>query len=113
MSQETALALLQTSAAESEEQTEELVKQFLENEVTVDAFMDTFMAQRKEMHNRKVKADKLKDIIRHPPQRSAGAGPMYPQPGSGFYPPGPPVGMPSVPYPLGPTMPMPGVYRPF
>jgi ESCRT-I complex subunit VPS37 len=106
--------LLQTSAAESEEQSEELVKQFLDNELTVDLFMEKFMGQRKEMHLRKVKVDKMKDIIRQP-HRNAGGG-MYPQPGSGFYPPAPmhgSPGMPNVPYPMGPTMPMPGIFRPF
>lgn len=101
MSQDTALALLQTAAAESEEESENIVKQFMENEINVDTFLDSFQAARKTMHLRKLKADKMAELM-----RSSG-----PNPGA-FGHPGYPVSG-SVPYPTGPmAMPMPG-FRPF
>ncbi|XP_059619525.1 vacuolar protein sorting-associated protein 37B [Phlebotomus argentipes] len=95
MSQDTALALLQTAAAESEEESESIVKQFMDNEINVDNFLESFQAARKIMHLRKLKADKMNELMRNSTTNSAGY-PAYPVPGS-------------VPYPMGPMpMPMPG-----
>ncbi|XP_055685237.1 vacuolar protein sorting-associated protein 37B [Lutzomyia longipalpis] len=97
MSQDTALALLQTAAAESEEESEGIVKQFMDNEINVDSFLEAFQAARKTMHLRKLKADKMSDLMRNSGPNTAGFGyPGYPVAGS-------------VPYPTGPMpMPMPG-----
>ncbi|XP_034660686.1 vacuolar protein sorting-associated protein 37B [Drosophila subobscura] len=128
--QETALALLQTAASESEEQTEEMVKKFNDNELNVEAFLEEFLASRRTMHLRRLKAEKMQDLIRKQ-RRSTAPGhlPAYGNvPASGFYPspggsamPYPPTGgMPypsaggPAPYPMmGPLMPMPPPSRPY
>ncbi|KFB43514.1 AGAP003731-PA-like protein [Anopheles sinensis] len=60
---DTVMALLQTAAAESEEESEALVKQFLDGELSTDAFLEQFMGVRKLMHTRKLKAEKMVDLI--------------------------------------------------
>uniref|UniRef100_W8CDV2 Vacuolar protein sorting-associated protein 37B n=2 Tax=Ceratitis capitata TaxID=7213 RepID=W8CDV2_CERCA len=116
VSQETALALLQTAAAESEEATEASIKQLTDNEIGVEAFLDDFLVARKTMHLRKLKAEKMQEIMRRQTQAAqrGSIGNVMPGygnllPNSGFYPaPGlPGMGGGSVPYPLGPMMPMP------
>lgn len=118
VSQETALALLQTAAAESEEASEAIVKQFTDNEINVEAFLEEFLPARKTMHLRKLKAEKMQELMRrqsqqggpNPAPRNIGGGPAYGNiASSGFYPaPRPPYGSGSgVPYPMGPMMPMP------
>lgn len=119
---DTVLALLQTAAAESEEESEQIVKQFLDNEITIDVYLDKFMSSRKTMHSRKLKAEKMTELVRNGAGNSQQApllqrppfGSPYPPPpqaSSGFYPPAPNPG--AVPYPLGPViMPMPPMYRP-
>uniref|UniRef100_A0A2M4BXX8 Putative vacuolar protein sorting 37b n=1 Tax=Anopheles marajoara TaxID=58244 RepID=A0A2M4BXX8_9DIPT len=137
---ETLLALLQTAAAETEEETEQLVKQFLDSEFTVEVFLERFMGLRKLMHLRKLKAEKMTELLQRrttavnshvpaagpssyvqpftgspfssPHQRNSGAS------SSTFYLPPPPMAGPSagaVPYPVGlpsmPMMPMP-MFRP-
>lgn len=137
---ETLLALLQTAAAETEEETEQLVKQFLDSEFTVEVFLEKFMGLRKLMHLRKLKAEKMTELLQRrttavnshvpaagpssyvqpftgspfssPHQRNSGAS------SSTFYLPPPPMAGPSagaVPYPVGlpsmPMMPMP-MFRP-
>lgn len=121
VSQETALALLQTAASESEEQTEEFVKKFTDNELNVDAFLEEFLSSRRAMHLRKLKAEKMQELIRKQAQRqstggpAAGGLPYGNLPGtaggiSSFYPP-PKMG---VPYPMmGPLMPLPPPSRPY
>ncbi|XP_054725750.1 vacuolar protein sorting-associated protein 37B [Anastrepha obliqua] len=111
VNQETALALIQTAAAESEEATDALIKQFTDNEIGVEAFLDEFLATRKTMHLRKLKAEKMQELMRRQTpaaQRGSmgGAMPAYGNllPNSGFY---PTPGGAGVPYPLGPMMPMP------
>lgn len=100
MSQDTALALLQTAAAESEEESEGIVKQFMDKEINVDNFLEVFQATRKTMHLRKLKADKMSELMRNTSAPATG--------GFGGYPGYPPV-TGSVPYPTGPMpMPMPG-----
>ncbi|KAL1378111.1 hypothetical protein pipiens_015806 [Culex pipiens pipiens] len=119
---DTVLALLQTAAAESEEESEQIVKQFLDNEIAIDVYLDKFMSSRRTMHSRKLKAEKMTELVRsglsgsassqqQPLQRPSFGSPYPPPPvhaGSGFYPPMPNAG--AVPYPLGPvSMPMPGM----
>lgn len=124
MSQDTALALLQTAAAETEEQSDAYVKQFLDKQLAVDAFLDQFLATRKSMHLRKVKADKMVELARHHRQSvtGGGAGGMSNRPYSGFYPSGGSPSLPPypsggasshVPYPMSPSMimPMPGQFN--
>ncbi|KAH8344084.1 hypothetical protein KR084_004153 [Drosophila pseudotakahashii] len=108
---ETALALLQTAASESEEQTEEMVKKFNDSDLGVEPFLEEFLASRRTMHLRRLKAEKMQDLMRKqrngPPNASL---PAYGNvPSGGFY---PSAGV-SAPYPLGPMMPMPPMSRPY
>ena len=117
MNPETVLALLQTTAAENEEESEKFAKQLMDNNSSVEEFMEKFMSSRKIMHLRKLKSEKMQDLLRQGPQqgnnRMSHGGPQMnygPPQQSNFY---PPSG--GIPYPMGPiTMPMPGQYnRPY
>ena len=104
MNPETALALLQTSAAESEEASDNIFKQLMDSEIQIEAFLEQFMAMRKIMHLRKIKSEKMTELLRQPR--------ITPNPGSSFYPPMSMSG--NVPYPMGNIgMPMPGMFRPY
>lgn len=111
MTVDTALDLLQTAATEIEEESETIAEKFLAGDMEVDEFLEQFLSRRKLMHLRKVKVDKLRELIRK--SRSVTGGPGYPI-ASNF-----PGIAPSVPYPTGPvSMPMPvpsGLphYRPY
>lgn len=122
---DTVLALLQAAAAESEEESEKIVKQFLDSELAIDAYLEQFMGSRKVMHSRKLKAEKMVELLRNgtnqqrsvplPPMHGSPAMGMHPYPphASGFYPPPPQPSAGPIPYPLGPiAMPMPGMFRP-
>ncbi|XP_058453149.1 uncharacterized protein LOC131431444 [Malaya genurostris] len=117
---DTVLALLQAAAAESEEESEKIVKKFLVNDITTDVYLEQFMSSRKSMHNRKLKAEKMMELVRNGSnQQSANVAlgspsfGMVPYPrSSGFYPPSNPPAVGTVPYPVGPiAMPMPGMFR--
>ncbi|XP_014211099.1 vacuolar protein sorting-associated protein 37C [Copidosoma floridanum] len=99
MTVDLALDLLQTAAAEIEEESEKVAEKFLAGETEVDEFLEQFLSRRKIMHLRKVKVDKMRELMRRPPQA---ANPVYPA--AGGYP-----GMtPQVPYPTEHiSMPMP------
>ncbi|XP_017044259.1 vacuolar protein sorting-associated protein 37B [Drosophila ficusphila] len=110
---ETALALLQTAASESEEQTEEMFKKFNDSDLGVEAFLEEFLASRRTMHLRRLKAEKMQELMRKqrqgpPPAASL---PAYGNiASSGFY----PSAGGSAPYPImGPMMPMPPPSRPY
>ncbi|KAL0818314.1 hypothetical protein ABMA28_008797 [Loxostege sticticalis] len=108
ISADTTLALLQTSAAETEEESENIAQDFLSGKIDVDKFLEDFEPIRKKMHLRKFKAEKMSELMRTPNQSSYGNGyskPYLPYPSYG------PPSVPSVPYPMGPlNMPMPGMY---
>ncbi|KAH8256438.1 hypothetical protein KR032_007239 [Drosophila birchii] len=110
---DTALALLQTAASESEEQTEEMVKKFNDSDLGVEAFLEEFLAIRRTMHLRRLKAEKMQDLMRKQRQGppSAASLPAYGNvPSGGFY----PSAGGSAPYPMmGPLMPMPPPSRPY
>lgn len=88
-----------------------VVEKFLAGDMEVDEFLEQFLSQRKLMHLRKVKVDKLKELIRK--SHSSTSGPGYPIAGN-F-----PGIAPAVPYPTGHiSMPMPvpsglSLYRPY
>lgn len=119
---DTALALLQTAAAESEETSDKIVTQLLEKKIPIEEYLEQFMAARKLMHLRKLKAEKMIDLMREenninrrPTHFGGGSGmPSMghgtPYPPTNFYPPAT-GGMGSgVPYPTGPLqMPMPNM----
>ncbi|KYM98314.1 Vacuolar protein sorting-associated protein 37B, partial [Cyphomyrmex costatus] len=109
MTVDIALDLLQAAAAEIEEESEGIAQKFLAGDIEVDVFLDQFLSRRKLMHLRKVKVDKLREIIRKGHSSNT---PGYPAT-SNF-----PGLVPSIPYPTGPVampMPLPGlpVYRPY
>lgn len=112
ISQDTALALLQSAAAEAEDESEKINQQFLDKEITsIDTFLDQFIASRKKMHERKLKADKMVELMRNQSNRNSN---FFNTPNSGGALPYPMSGG-NVPYPIGPAgMPMPGMphYRP-
>ncbi|KAL5273704.1 VPS37B family protein [Megaselia abdita] len=102
---ETALALLQTAAAEMEEESDKISQQFNEKELPVEEFIEKFLESRKTMHLRKFKAEKMAELMRtahQPSNNSYNPSAFFPQPNMAPYPTGG-----GVPYPTGPTMPMP------
>ena len=115
MNPENILDILKASAAESEEKSDKIAQDFLTQSLTIEEFLDQFKTVRMEMHLRKLKVDKMKELLRH----GAGSGPVpsqmnYPPGGSNFY------GTPNhgnAPYPSMqggypmPMMPMPPIYR--
>ncbi|XP_072934388.1 vacuolar protein sorting-associated protein 37B [Epargyreus clarus] len=109
ISPDTTHALLQTAAAETEEQSENIAQDFLSGKIDVDKFLEDFESIRKKMHLRKFKAEKMGELLRSGNQGPYGNGftkPYLPYPSYG-----PPQGVPNVPYPIGPlNMPMPGMY---
>lgn len=99
MSVDTALDLLQTAAAEIEEESETIAQKFLAGDIEVDEFFEQFLSRRKLMHLRKVKVDKLRELIK---KSHTTTGPGYPI-ASNY-----PGIAPTIPYPTGPvSMPMP------
>ncbi|XP_050428890.1 vacuolar protein sorting-associated protein 37B [Adelges cooleyi] len=109
---ETTLALLQTSACETEEESDKMAEKFLSGEIDLDGFLEEFLKIRKSMHLRKAKADKMAELLRrrnssYKPSVESISNKMasYPQPGYSQ-----PYFQPtnSVPYPSVPSMPMPG-----
>lgn len=93
---------------------QKVAERFLQGDIDVDAFLDQFQTTRKIMHLRRVKADKMSDLLTKKPlsQNPAAAPapyPPFPSGGVPYYPPAPPVG--GAPYPTGPfNMPLPGGY---
>ncbi|KAH0625404.1 hypothetical protein JD844_014894 [Phrynosoma platyrhinos] len=60
---ETLLALLQTEGAKIEEDTENMAEKFLDGEVPLDTFIDEYQNQRKLAHLRRVKIEKLQEMV--------------------------------------------------
>ncbi|XP_060641482.2 vacuolar protein sorting-associated protein 37B [Anolis sagrei] len=72
---ETLLALLQAEGAKIEEDTENMAEKFLDGEVPLDAFIDEYQNQRKLAHLRRVKIEKLQEMVLKGPKF-----PLVPQP---------------------------------
>ncbi|XP_021925725.1 vacuolar protein sorting-associated protein 37B isoform X2 [Zootermopsis nevadensis] len=114
---ETTLALLQTAAAESEEESEAIAEKFLEGNLEIDSFLEQFTARRKLTHLRRVKADKMAEILtrqHNAPRQNSVSSPAqgHTHHAASSYIPLPPV-TGSVPYPTtGMYMPIPGPYGP-
>ncbi|XP_031637789.1 vacuolar protein sorting-associated protein 37B [Contarinia nasturtii] len=81
---DTALALLQAAAAECEEKSEEIASTFQNKEITIDEYLEQFMMERKLMHLRKLKIEKMVELMR---PKSQSRNVAYPPPN--FYPPFP------------------------
>ncbi|XP_077570944.1 vacuolar protein sorting-associated protein 37B-like isoform X1 [Stigmatopora nigra] len=57
------LALLQAEGAKVEEETENMADSFLDGDVTLEAFIDSYQNQRKLAHLRRVKIEKLQEMV--------------------------------------------------
>lgn len=70
---------MQAAAAECEEKSEEIATKFQNKEISIDEYLEQFMAVRKIMHSRKLKIEKMSEILQkqntYPP-----SGNFYPQP---------------------------------
>ncbi|XP_038137921.1 VPS37B subunit of ESCRT-I a [Cyprinodon tularosa] len=60
---DTLLALLQTEGAKIEEETENMADSFLDGDMTLDAFIDSYQSKRKLAHLRRVKIEKLQEMV--------------------------------------------------
>ncbi|XP_007539856.2 vacuolar protein sorting-associated protein 37B [Erinaceus europaeus] len=60
---ETLLALLQAEGAKIEEDTENMAEKFLDGELPLDSFIDVYQSQRKLAHMRRVKIEKLQEMV--------------------------------------------------
>ncbi|KAJ8286155.1 hypothetical protein GJAV_G00035150 [Gymnothorax javanicus] len=60
---DTLLALLQAEGAKIEEETENMADSFLEGEMSLDAFIESYQSKRKLAHQRRVKIEKLQEMV--------------------------------------------------
>uniref|UniRef100_A0A8D0E7R1 VPS37B subunit of ESCRT-I n=1 Tax=Salvator merianae TaxID=96440 RepID=A0A8D0E7R1_SALMN len=74
---ETLLALLQAEGAKIEEDTENMAEKFLDGEIPLDSFIDEYQSQRKLAHLRRVKIEKLQELVLKGPRLPP---PVPPQP---------------------------------
>ncbi|XP_026885093.2 VPS37B subunit of ESCRT-I a [Electrophorus electricus] len=65
---DTFLALLQAEGAKIEEETENMADSFLDGDVTLDSFIDEYQSKRKLAHLRRVKIEKLQELVLKGPQ---------------------------------------------
>jgi len=82
---DTTYALLQTASAEAEEESETITEQFLSGGMETEAFISKFVAQRTNAHLRRLKSEKMGELVSSQRNR-----PSF-----------------NAPYPTGPGMPMP------
>uniref|UniRef100_A0A8C2UZB1 VPS37C subunit of ESCRT-I n=1 Tax=Chinchilla lanigera TaxID=34839 RepID=A0A8C2UZB1_CHILA len=116
----TLLDLLQIEGMKIEEESEAMAQRFLEGEVPLEQFLEDFSAMRMLSHLRRVRVEKLQDVVRRPrvPQEPAGDAPPPrpppppPRPATQAVPPvaeePPPQPTAVPPYPL-PYSPMPSL----
>ncbi|XP_043924851.1 vacuolar protein sorting-associated protein 37B [Protopterus annectens] len=57
------LALLQAEGAKIEEETENMAERFLDGEISLDSFIDEYHTKRKLAHVRRVKIEKLQEMV--------------------------------------------------
>ncbi|XP_023682195.2 VPS37B subunit of ESCRT-I b [Paramormyrops kingsleyae] len=60
---DTLLALLQTEGAKIEEETENMADSFLDGDVSLDSFIDSYQSKRRLAHLRRVKIEKLQEMV--------------------------------------------------
>ncbi|XP_053443920.1 vacuolar protein sorting-associated protein 37B [Nycticebus coucang] len=80
---ETLLALLQAEGAKIEEDTENMAEKFLDGELPLDSFIDVYQSKRKLAHMRRVKIEKLQEMVlkgQRLPQAPALLPPRVPEP---------------------------------
>lgn len=110
---DTTLNLLKASTAEAEDESEAITERFLQGSLEVDSFLEEYQSKRQVAHMRRVKSEKMVELMRSQQQRrvsdsAALPPPMYRRPA----PPPPPSGPGSIPYPIRP-MGMPQPYPSF
>jgi ESCRT-I complex subunit VPS37 len=122
ISLDTAIGLLQSATLQAEEESEQLAEKFLERALDVDTFVEEFQQRRKMTHLRKVKADKMKELVakqKHSAQQFGVSNPARPAPPPPSYanqpfsnnplppylpyPIFPPNNAPNMPYPMYPN----------
>ncbi|KAA8586590.1 hypothetical protein FQN60_000426, partial [Etheostoma spectabile] len=59
---QTAQNLLQEEVAHAEEQSEELLEKFMEGNIILDEFLDSFQSSRKTYHIRRAQAEKMQEV---------------------------------------------------
>lgn len=69
------LDILKASSAESEEKSDQIAENFLDKGLTIDEFLEQFKSTRTEMHLRKLKVDKMQDLLRNGSRNGAMAYP--------------------------------------
>jgi len=62
---ETILALIQTDAATTEEESEKLAEDFLDKKSETEQFLEEYIAKRTEAHLKRVKAEKMSDLLQN------------------------------------------------
>lgn len=97
---ESVLARVLAAAAESEEKSEAIANQFFDNNIMTDEFLETFKSSRMEMHLRKLKAEKMQELLRQGAHQGVNNNHPSAYPTSNFYGGG-------MPYPNQPSFPMP------
>ncbi|KAM9278567.1 vacuolar protein sorting-associated protein 37C isoform 1-T4 [Morus bassanus] len=114
MHPQTLLDLLQVESQKIEEESEKMAEKFLEGEVPLETFLEQFSVMRKLSHLRRVRVEKLQEILRkseasQEPGRDSQQQPPPPVPGPADLPkPQPfPSGAPSFPLPYSPAPSMP------
>ena len=77
---DTAVVLLQSSATQAEQESEVIAEKFLDGTLDVDTFTEEFQLKRKIAHLRKVKADKMKELVSKQKQKANAVRPAPPPP---------------------------------
>lgn len=105
---ETVLARIKLAAAESEEKSEEIANKFFDSSISHEEFLDQFKTSRTEMHLRKLKAEKMQELLRqgahqgisnNPHQQPAYPSSNFYGGGGGMPYPSNMPGFPAMPYP--------------
>lgn len=81
---DTALALLQTAAASSEESSEQFAEQFCDNKISVDSFLENYLPVRTVAHLRQVKVKKMRELMNSGLSRTVAPNPPPPTVKSNF-----------------------------
>ncbi|NWH79285.1 VP37C protein, partial [Piaya cayana] len=91
MQPQTLLDLLQVESQKIEEESEKMAEKFLEGEVPLETFLEQFAVMRKLSHLRRVRVEKLQEIVRRLEASQ--------EPGRDSWPPPPPPPVPEAPKP--------------
>ncbi|XP_064144057.1 vacuolar protein sorting-associated protein 37C isoform X2 [Loxodonta africana] len=75
---ETLLGLLQVEGMKIEEESEAMAEKFLEGEVPLETFLENFSSMRMLSHLRRVRVEKLQDVVRKPRASQEPAGDALP-----------------------------------